>query len=96
MPGTITDMLGEMSRAASIDWPAFSTLDRLVDRLRVEVRVWLHDDAASRLAAMNVRSVIQSREPSVCESAPIDPLSWGIGTLNSGLPASAEVGGGRC
>jgi hypothetical protein len=52
-------MLGEMSRAASIDWPAFSTLDRLVDRLRVEVRVWLHDDAASRLAAMNVRSGVQ-------------------------------------
>jgi hypothetical protein len=51
-----------MSRATSIDWPAFSTLDRLVNRLRVEVvevRVWLHDDAASGLAAMNDRSGIQ-------------------------------------
>ena len=45
--GRITDMLSEMSRATSIDWPAFSALDRLVNRLRVEVRVWLHDDAAS-------------------------------------------------
>jgi hypothetical protein len=30
-----------MSQAASLDWPAFSTLDRLVNRIRVEVRVWL-------------------------------------------------------
>jgi hypothetical protein len=85
-----------MSQAASIDWPAFTTFDRLLNRFRVEVSVWLQDDAVSGLAAMNVRSVIQSREPSVCESAPIDPLSWGIGTLNSGLPASVEAGGGGC
>jgi hypothetical protein len=85
-----------MPQAAFIDWPAFTTLDRLLNRLRVEVRVWLQDDAVSGLAAVNVCSGIQSREPSVCESAAIDALSWGIGTLNSGLPASAEVGGGRC
>jgi hypothetical protein len=61
-----------MPQAAFIDWPAFTTLDRLLNRLRVEIRVWLHDDAVSGLAAMNVCSAIQSREPSVCESAPID------------------------
>ena len=53
-------MLSEMSQAASIDWPAFSALDRLVNRLRIEGCVWLHDDAVSRLAAMNVRSGVQN------------------------------------
>ncbi|HEV3448702.1 MAG TPA: hypothetical protein VG099_28955, partial [Gemmataceae bacterium] len=42
----ITDMPSEVSQATSLDWPAFSTFARQVNRVRVEGYVWLYDDAA--------------------------------------------------
>jgi hypothetical protein len=39
-------MPSEVSQATSLDWPAFSTFARQVNRVRVEGYVWLYDDAA--------------------------------------------------
>jgi hypothetical protein len=58
-------MLSEVSQAASIDRPAFSTLDRLVNRLRIEVRVCLHDDPASHLAAIRHNADLINPAPDV-------------------------------
>ena len=50
-PADLINRAVEALQAAAIDLPAFSTLDRLVNRLRAEVHGRMYDRVAARLAA---------------------------------------------
>jgi uncharacterized protein DUF4158 len=49
-PADLINRAVEALQAAAIDLPAFSTLERLVNRLRTEVHGRMHGRAAARLA----------------------------------------------
>ena len=49
-PADLINRAAEALQAAAIDLPAFSTLDRLVNRLRAEVHGRMHGRVAARLA----------------------------------------------
>ena len=50
-PADLINRSIEALRAAAIDLPAFSTLDRLVNRLRAEIHGRIYDRVVARLAA---------------------------------------------
>ncbi len=70
----------EVSQAAPLDRPAFSTFERPVDRLRVEVYVRLYDDAASRLSSIRHNTDLIIPVPDLPPAVPVVAFRKKYGT----------------